>query len=358
MHMSHPSVTRRNLRTTAPGGFTLVELLVVIGIIALLIGLLLPALGKVMERARYTTTQGTMQEFAKACDAYYQEFNEYPGIVPENALEASMGGSDQNAPLISGTENAILALMGGYRLPTDSDYASYGGTVLTFPTTPPFVIKVDPSKIGEGPVRNGKKYDSFFSPKGREFGLAKGQRVGGSEETSPFLPDLLDAWETPILYVRSARSIGPLVQTTTSGTPNGQFSRVGLLPYTLSTALGELGADQTRTGNGSSYSIFNTDSAGGQSAARARDLTLGQLIRHPAQTTSLASATDAAKVDAGSPRGKYMLFAAGPDGIYFSASQGFGTVASPKGDIVTASQNADGPRVAERYDDVLIAGGS
>ena len=49
---------------------------------------------------------------------------------------------------------------------------------------------------------------------------------------------------------------------------------------------------------------------------------------------------------------------AGPDGIYYSASQGFGTVSSPRGDIVLGSQNPDGARVGEKYDDLLIAGGS
>ncbi len=337
--------------------FTLVELLVVIGIIALLVGLLLPALGKVIERARATTTTGTMQEFAKACDAYFQEFGEYPGVVPENY----MGNGDSDVPAISSTENALLALMGGYRLPSDSDYATYAGTELTFTASgqPDFKIKVNGDRMGEGPTRNGRRYDAFYAPKGREFSKAGGQMQpgGAAMDTAGagLLPDLVDAWGQPIIFVRQARGIGTLVP---KGSDPGQFTRAGILPYTLSTSLGDMNVDQT-SANTTKYSILNTGAAGGQSGKAARDLTLGQLIRHPAMGVQGGTAGDSDRVWAGTPRGRYFLISAGADGIFYSAAQGYGTSTLPKGDIVTSgTNNPDGPNVAQRFDDVIISGGS
>ena len=356
---------------SARPGFTLVELLVVIGIIGLLIGLLLPALGKVIERAKSTQTLGTMQEFAKACDAYFQEFGEYPEAIPSSVLYQGVTNNStdpitvQQLPRITQMENALLALMGGYRVPTDPDYATFGQTStppaveLTFNTTPIFRIKVDATKMGEGPYKNGRKYEAFYAPKGREFGKAAGQM--SSTDALPeaagsgLLPELIDAWGAPIAYISQLRSLGPIVR---NGSAAGQFERKQMIAYTNSTALGDAGVDQTEPAKGS---VLCTNAAGGTSAGDARRLTFGQLLRHPALNATTAAGTtvsDADRVFSGTPRGKYFLFSAGPDGIYFSRSQ----VRTPTGavltDIVSQTTNPEGPRIIERFDDIVVAGGS
>lgn len=104
-------------------GFTLTELLVAIGIIALLIGLLLPALSAVNQRAKKSATAALMEQFANACNAFQQQFGYVPGLVPEDVLAYDTAQSGGVAK-ISGTENAILHLMGAASAPTTSPHTS------------------------------------------------------------------------------------------------------------------------------------------------------------------------------------------------------------------------------------------
>lgn len=80
-------VSARRLRAHAPG-FTLVELLVVIGIITILIGILLPTLGRARKSARRTTVLSSLHQIGIAVAAYQVEFK---GWYPRDQHEGIEG---------------------------------------------------------------------------------------------------------------------------------------------------------------------------------------------------------------------------------------------------------------------------
>ena len=321
-------------------GFTLTEMLVVIGIIALLIGILLPALSRVQERARKTQTESLMQEFAKACETFYQQFGFYPGIVPEGILNST------TSPQISGMENALLHLCGGAIPEEDPNYnvAPYSGwTELTFGNAASgiFKMKINAAKLGEGPRIRGVQYKSFFSPKSDDLLPVHGQNLQAAGGEDPYandtlkLPDLLDSWGQPIMYFRQLRPQGStLVQggAPTESLADCIFAFQSANPYLNSASLGDLGRNQ-------STSVLRT--------AALKSATLAQILR------SVSYGTPALPL-AGAPRGAFAVISAGRDGIYFSQNDGPGNAQTAYPNIVN---HPTGPYVVNEYDDVRVFGG-
>ena len=73
-------------------GFTLIELLVVISIIALLIGILLPALGRARDSALQSTSLSNLRQISAGLGAYAGDWNDrQPTLIPDDACQAQLG---------------------------------------------------------------------------------------------------------------------------------------------------------------------------------------------------------------------------------------------------------------------------
>jgi type II secretory pathway pseudopilin PulG len=340
-------------RSRVRSAFTITELLVVIGIIVVLVGILLPALSAVRGKALMTSTEGTMREFSKACDIYHGDHGNYPGALPDDVV-AGLSDPDR----ISGTENALLALMGGYRVVTpftiagsaeDLDYSAYisaGATEVVSPASNGgWGLAVMRSDIGQGPIVNMKPYSPYFSPSGSEVRRTLGQDTltDADDPTTDMynLPDLMDRWGQPILYFRASRNTGPIAFD--SGAPGvlPQFITATANPYIESILLGEGREDQAE------LSLLHPDQHMGSGTSA--DATFAQIIRTPSQ-----GAPDEPLYS--TPRGKYVLISAGPDGVYFSRHDGPGTQSAPVTNIVNDPDYGN-PSVVKEFDDAVLTGG-
>jgi prepilin-type N-terminal cleavage/methylation domain-containing protein len=110
--------------------FTLIELLVVIAIIAILIGLLLPAVQKVREAAARSTCQNNMKQVTLATHNYESANGFLPPGISNSAQYPGHNGSNGFGNSMAGTLAFVLPY-----IEQDAVYRTFNAGTWTFPAT-------------------------------------------------------------------------------------------------------------------------------------------------------------------------------------------------------------------------------
>lgn len=184
--------------------FTMIELLVVIGIIVLLIGLLVPVISRVRTSAATATVTNQMHKISAAIGNYFNDFQAYPGALPNSAFALAGPGpfftNSANFATYTQSEDLVMALRGGLKWNPNA------------PT-----LDLNQNEIDLGPVSFNRaaaspRKNAYIANSPAEFPPV-GQSIKGSTNELPGLnyvvdsvaPEFMDTYSVPrpILYLRA-----------------------------------------------------------------------------------------------------------------------------------------------------------
>jgi prepilin-type N-terminal cleavage/methylation domain-containing protein len=198
------STTHRRPR----GGFSLVELLLVIAIIGVLIAILVPTVTSMRKTAQAASSQQAISTLSSAIDRYFTDFRAYPGVFSNDVIAAGgpkllvpSGPTMLTAPSVAGflpgnitqSENLVLSLLGGLNV-------NPAGTTFVY----------DPDLVGGGARSLNPMKPKTFAPYAESGEAQIGPKpyvvYAGVGSTNSHIPEFLDAYgsETmPVVYLRA-----------------------------------------------------------------------------------------------------------------------------------------------------------
>jgi len=212
--------------------FTLLELIVVTGIIMILISLLFPVILGMRLSAYAASTQAQISQLRNAIENYCNDWHAYPGPLNNQQIISGVTfpgvtGNGANATgNITMSENLTLGLLGGLT-PTGTN----GSVVYA------------PAAVGRGPVSllagNPTNYHSYLADSGTAGWLSAGSFVdiGGIAANDTNIPEFVDRFPDPlpILYLRAKAGASGIVSPDVTVGNAGvifQYDIAQLGPYT------------------------------------------------------------------------------------------------------------------------------
>jgi len=244
-------------------GFTMIELLTVIGIIVILMSILVPVISTIRRMAQNTDTTHLLTKIATACNNYYSEFRSYPGPLPETAVhgynldmssdtptKASVGfaaalvapniysGMNMGPAFtdVTSTENLVLGLCGGLTVNSVVATGPYFDITLV-PRGPrilnPLAAQQFPPYLEPGPndlAKDGLGNFNSLALMGTNPTAPPAYAPGGAYA----MPEFVDHYSEPhaIIYLRARAGAQAACDTpSATGITGSQYYSAELAPY-------------------------------------------------------------------------------------------------------------------------------